>query len=44
MPKKRFVDDLVAANPGIIDLEVGLRASDLLGIKRNTSRVDLAIV
>lgn len=42
--EKRFVDDLVAANPGIIDLEMGLPASDLPGSERVAPRMDLVIV
>ena len=41
--EKRFVDDLVAANPGIIDLEMGLPASDLPRSERVAPRLDLAI-
>lgn len=42
--EKRFVDDLVAANPGIIDLEMGLPASDLPGSERVAPRMDLVTV
>jgi len=41
--EKRFVDDLVAANPGIIDLEMGLPASDLPDSGRVAPRMDLVI-
>lgn len=42
--EKRFVDDLVAANPGIIDLEMGLPAIDAPGSPRVAPRMDIAIV
>lgn len=41
--EKRFVDDLVAANPGTVDLEMGLPANDLLGSERIAPRMDLVI-
>jgi hypothetical protein len=42
--EKRFVDDLVASNPGIIDLEMGLPASDEPDSERVAPRVDLVVV
>ncbi|WP_010188611.1 hypothetical protein [Sphingomonas sp. PAMC 26605] len=42
--EKRFVDDLIAANPGVIDLEMGLPASDLAGSDRVAPRMDLVLV
>lgn len=42
--EKRFVDDLIAANPGVIDLEMGLPASDLPGSDRVAPRMDLVLV
>ena len=42
--EKRFVDDLTAANPGVIDLEMGLPTSDLPGGKRVAPRMDLVVV
>lgn len=41
--EKRFVDDLIAANPGVIDLEMGLPASDTPGSERVAPRMDLVI-
>ena len=41
--EKRFVDDLVTANPGVIDLEMGLPASDLPGSERVAPRMDLVV-
>lgn len=41
--EKRFVDELIAANPGVIDLEMGLPASDLPGSPRVAPRMDLVI-
>lgn len=41
--EKRFVDDLIAANPGVIDLEMGLPASDLPGGERVAPRMDIVI-
>lgn len=41
--EKRFVDDLVAANPGVIDLEMGLPASDTPGSPRVAPRMDIVI-
>lgn len=41
--EKRFVDDLIAANPGIIDLEMGLPASDLPGSAQVAPRMDLVV-
>jgi hypothetical protein len=42
--EKRFVDDLVAANAGVVDLEMGLPASDLPGSERVAPRMDLVLV
>jgi hypothetical protein len=42
--EKRFVDDLVAANPGTIDLEMGLPANDEPESERVAPRMDLVIV
>ena len=42
--EKRFVDDLVSANPGTIDLEMGLPANDLPGSERVAPRMDLVIL
>jgi hypothetical protein len=42
--EKRFVDDLIAANPGVIDLEMGLPANDAAGSERVAPRMDLVIV
>lgn len=42
--EKRFVDDLIAANPGVIDFEMGLPASDLPGSNRVAPRMDLVLV
>lgn len=39
--EKRFVEDLIAANPGVIDLEMGLPASDAPGGDRVAPRMDL---
>jgi len=41
--EKRFVDELIAANPGVIDLEMGLPASDLPGSERVAPRMDLVV-
>lgn len=41
--EKRFVDDLASTNPGIIDLEMGLPASDTLGSARVAPRMDIVI-
>ncbi len=41
--EKRFVDDLASANPGIIDLEMGLPASDTPGSARVAPRMDIVI-
>ncbi|MDO5758513.1 MAG: hypothetical protein Q4P24_13655 [Rhodobacterales bacterium] len=41
--EKRFVDDLIAANPGVIDLEMGLPASDLPSMERVAPRMDLVV-
>ncbi|WP_174279399.1 hypothetical protein [Sphingomonas bacterium] len=41
--EKRFVDDLITANPGVIDLEMGLPASDLPGSERVAPRMDLVV-
>ncbi len=41
--EKRFVDDLIAANPGVIDLEMGLPASDLPDSERVAPRMDLVV-
>lgn len=41
--EKRFVDDLVAANPGVIDLEMGLPASAGLVGKPVAPRMDLVV-
>lgn len=40
--EKRFVDDLVASNPGIIDLEMGSPAGDEPDSARVAPRMDLA--
>lgn len=42
--EKRFVDDLIAANPGVIDLEMGLPAGDVAGSERVAPRMDLVVV
>ncbi len=42
--EKCFVDDLVSANPGVIDLEMGLPANDVPGGKRVAPRMDLVLV
>ncbi|NJC05763.1 hypothetical protein GGQ97_001556 [Sphingomonas kaistensis] len=42
--EKRFVDDLVAANAGVLDLEMGLPASDELGSERVAPRMDLVLI
>lgn len=43
--EKRFVDDLVGANPGVLDLEMGLPASDALdGSDRVAPRMDIVLV
>jgi len=41
--EKRFVDDLIAANPGVIDLEMGLPADDLSGGEQAAPRMDLVV-
>ena len=41
--EKRFVDDLVAANPGVIDLEMGLPADDVPGGVKVAPRMDLVV-
>jgi len=41
--EKRFVDELIAANSGVIDLEMGLPASDLPGSERVAPRMDLVV-
>lgn len=41
--EKRFVDDLLAANPGIIDVEMALPASDIPGGVRVAPRMDIVI-
>ena len=41
--EKCFVDELIAANPGVIDLEMGLPASDLEGSERVAPRMDLVL-
>ena len=41
--EKCFVDDLIAANPGVIDLEMGLPASNLEGSERVAPRMDLVL-
>ena len=41
--EKRFVDDLVAANPGVIDLEMGLPANDEPGSDRVAPRMDVVV-
>jgi len=41
--EKRFVDDLVASNSGVIDLEMGLPASDTPGSPRVAPRMDIVI-
>lgn len=41
--EKRFVDDLAASNPGIIDLEMGLPANDTPGSARVAPRMDIVI-
>ena len=38
---KRFADDLIAANPGVIDLEMGEPAGDLPGIEQYVMRMDV---
>ena len=43
LPEKRFVDDLVAANPGIVELEMALPASDMPGSVRTAPRMDLVV-
>ena len=42
--EKCFVDDVVSANPGVIDLEMGLPAHDVPGSKRVAPRMDLVLV
>lgn len=41
--EKRFVDDLIAANPGVIDLEMGLPAGDSPGSDRVAPRMDVVV-
>lgn len=41
--EKRFVDELTAVNPGVIDLEMGLPASDLGEGERVAPRMDLVV-
>lgn len=41
--EKCFVDELIAANPGVIDLEMGLPASDLPDSERVAPRMDLVV-
>ena len=41
--EKCFVDDLIAANPGVIDMEMGLPASDLPDSERVAPRMDLVV-
>ena len=41
--EKCFVDELNAANPGVIDLEMGLPASDLPDSERVAPRMDLVV-
>ncbi len=41
--EKRFVDQLIAANAGAVDLEMGLPASDLEGGDRAAPRMDLVV-
>ena len=42
--EKRFVDDLVAENPGVVELEMALPASDIPGASRVAPRMDLVLV
>ena len=42
--EKRFVDDLVASNSGVIDLEMGLSAHEDPGSARVAPRMDLVLV
>lgn len=42
--EKRFVNDLVSANAGVIDLEMGLPASETPGSERVAPRMDLVVV
>jgi hypothetical protein len=42
--EKRFVDDLIAANPGVIDLEMALPANAVPGEERVAPRMDLVVV
>ena len=41
--EKRFVDDLIGDNPGVIDLEMGLPAGDEPGGDRVAPRMDLVV-
>jgi hypothetical protein len=41
--EKRLVDDLISANSGVVDLEMGLPASDLPGSRRVAPRMDLVL-
>lgn len=41
--EKRFVDDLIGVNPGVIDLEMGLPANDLPDRERVAPRMDLVV-
>jgi hypothetical protein len=41
--EKRFVDRLIAANPGVIDLEMGLPAGQIINGKRAAPRMDLVL-
>jgi hypothetical protein len=41
--EKRFVDDLVTVNPGVLELEMALPASDLPGGARVAPRMDLIV-
>ncbi len=41
--EKRFVDDLVARNPSVIDLEMALPVGDLPGGSRAAPRMDLVV-
>lgn len=41
--EKRFVDDLVAANAGVLDLEMGLPAGDAPAGERVAPRMDLVV-
>lgn len=41
--EKRFVDDLIAANPGVLDIEMALPAGDTIAGQRVAPRMDLVI-